>query len=156
MLLNISSNLIFKYSQKDRQGEWTFNRLILNVLYELDGKSTLSDISQRLKLDENIIQKIIRYLYKLKLIELVNSEDKDEILSSDFFNFLHDEFTNVVGPVATLIIDEALDSMGLDQTSFPQNRVPELIHNLTIECDDSPEKKHFIKVMMEKIMNEDL
>lgn len=77
----------------------------------------------------------------------------DEPLSSNFFNFLYDEFTNVVGPVATLIIDETLDDMGLDQTYFPQNRVPELIENLTTECDDSPEKTHFIKVMMDKVMN---
>jgi hypothetical protein len=153
MRLDISPNLIFRYSQRDIQGEWTFNSHILNVLYELDGKSTLLEISQRLKLNDNVIKKIITYLYKLKLIEPVYSENMDEPLSSNFFNSLYDEFTNVVGPVATLIIDEALDDMGLDQTYFPQNRVQELIENLTIECDDSPEKTHFIKVMMDKIMN---
>jgi hypothetical protein len=155
MISDISSNLIFKYSQKNIQGKWTFNGHILNVLYELDGKSTLSEISQKLKLNDNVIKKIITYLYKLKLIEPVNSEDKNknEPLNPNFFDFLYDEFTNVVGPVAALIIDEALDDMGLDKVYFPQNRVPELIENLTIDCADSPEKVHFIKVMMKKIMN---
>jgi hypothetical protein len=158
MLSDISPDWIFKYTDKDIKGEWTFNTNILNVLYQLDGKSTLFDISQKLKLNDEAIKKIISYLYKLKLIELVNNENSSngDTLNSNFFDFIEDEFTNVVGPVAALMIDETLDDMGFDRASFPKERIPELIQNLVLECDDSPEKKYFIKMMMEKIMEEDL
>ena len=171
MLSDISPDWIFKYTDKNIKGKWTFNTNIINVLYELDGKSTLFDISRKLKLNDDTIKKIIHYLYKLKLIELVKNENTSstsstssasstssngDTLNSNFFDFIEDEFTNVVGPVAALMIDETLDDMGFDRASFPKDRTPELIQNLVLECDDSPEKKYFIKMMMERIMEEDL
>jgi hypothetical protein len=158
MLSDISPDCIFKYTDKDIKGEWTFNTIILRVLYKLDGKSTLLEISQKLKLNEDAIKKIIYYLYKLKLIEFVKNKNTSNggTLSSNFFDFIEYEFTNVVGPVATLMIDETLDDMGFDRASFPKKLASELIQNLILECNDSPEKKHFIKMMMEKIMGENL
>jgi hypothetical protein len=158
MLSDISPDWIFKYTDKNIKGEWTFNVMILNVLYEIDGKSTLFEISQKLKLNDDAIKKIIYYLYKIRLIELVKNKNSSngDTLGSNFFDFIEDEFTNVVGPVATLMIDEILDDMGFDRASFPKKRVSELIQNLILECDDSLEKKHFIKIMMGKIMAEDL
>jgi hypothetical protein len=158
MLSDISPDWIFKYTDKNIKGEWTFNVMILNVLYEIDGKSTLFEISQKLKLNDDAIKKIIYYLYKIRLIELVKNKNTSngDTLGSNFFDFIEDEFTNVVGPVATLMIDEILDDMGFDRASFPKKRVSELIQNLILECDDSLEKKHFIKIMMGKIMAEDL
>jgi hypothetical protein len=158
MLSNISLDWIFKYTDKNIKGEWTFNVTILNVLYEIDGKSTLFEISQKLKLNDDAIKKIIYYLYRIRLIELVKNKNTNngDTLGSNFFDFIEDEFTNVVGPVANLMIDEILDDMGFDRASFPKKRVSELIQNLILECNDSPEKKHFIKIMMGKIMEQDL
>jgi len=148
------SRLIFRHTRMDFDGERLFNMHILKVLFAIDGKSTVLDISKKLNINENSIKEVIDYIHQLGLIEIIPNEDEN--LSFEFINFLYNEFMNVVGPIANLVIKEVIEDMGFDKTSFPKNMVAELIQSLTLECDDSSEKNHFIKVMMEKIMNDDL
>ena len=146
------SNLVIRYTQKDFSGKRPFNMIILKVLYAIDGKSTINNISQKLHLEIDPLKKIIQYLYRLELIEFIERETIDAY----FLEFLCDEFTNVVGPVADLIIEELIENMGYSRASFPKSEIMSLVQNLSLECDDGPEKEIFIQTILEELREESL
>ena len=144
------SNLVIRYTRKDFSGKRPFNMIILKVLYAIDGKSTINDISQKLRLEIDPLKKIIQYLHRLGLVEFVEKA----VMDSYFLEFLCDEFTNVVGPVADLILEEVIENMGYNRASFPKSEIINLVQNLTLECDDGPEKEIFIQTILEKLSEE--
>jgi HAMP domain-containing protein len=60
--------LIFSYTAQELSEQCYFNMRILTVLYELDGKSTLFEINEKLKLEPESLKHIIDYLSNLKII----------------------------------------------------------------------------------------
>ena len=141
------SNLVIRYTQKDFSGRRTFNMFILKVLYAIDSKSTINDISKKLRFEIEPLKQVIQYLHRLGLIEFVERATADAY----FLEFLCDEFTNVVGPVAELIIEEVIESMGYTKSSLPKSEIMNLVQNLSLECDEGPEKAIFIQTILEKV-----
>jgi hypothetical protein len=120
--------------------------VILRVLYAIDGNATIHDISQKLHIDLESLKKIIQYLHRLGLIEFVQKTSNASIIE-----FLCNEFTNIVGPVADLIVDELIEDMGYTRASFPKDKIFDLVQNVSLECDDGPEKNTFIQRMLTKL-----
>ena len=76
-------------------------------------------------------------------------EDKDEIISEDYFKFIQDEFILFIGPIAPVVLEEEIKNMGFDHKYFPKNKIPELLKNITSEFKGNQHRKeHF----MERIM----
>jgi hypothetical protein len=147
MIPDSLSKLIIRYTGKDFAGKRPFNMIILKVLYAIDGRSTIIDISKKLHIEIEPLKKIIKYLYRLGLLEFVEKA----IVDVRFLEFISDEFTNVVGPVASLIIEETIESMGYNKASFPKSEIIKLVQNLALECDQGPEKETFIQTILEKL-----
>jgi len=68
-----------------------------------------------------------------------------------FFAQIEHELTKVIGPVATLIIDDEVAALGADKDSFPRDRVAELVKKVGSEITDEDKRASFQQIMLEAI-----
>ncbi|MFB0535579.1 MAG: roadblock/LC7 domain-containing protein [Anaerolineae bacterium] len=68
-----------------------------------------------------------------------------------FFAQMEHELTKVMGPVATLIIDDEVTAMGADRDSFPRDRVAELLEKVGAEITDEGRRANFEQIMLEAV-----
>ena len=66
-----------------------------------------------------------------------------------FFAQIEHELTKVMGPVATLIIDDEVAALGADKDSFPRDRVAELVEKVSSEITDKDKRAMFQQIMLE-------
>ena len=72
-----------------------------------------------------------------------------KFLGENFFLKVENEFKKVVGPVASVIIDDKIEEFGSTRSSFPQDQTLSFIKALGEEIPRDGQKKEFIRVMME-------
>ena len=68
-----------------------------------------------------------------------------------FFAQIEHELTKMMGPVATLIIDDEVAALGADKDSFPRDRVAELVKKVGSEITDEDKRASFQQIMLEAI-----
>ncbi|NIO70841.1 MAG: hypothetical protein GTN71_17855 [Anaerolineae bacterium] len=68
-----------------------------------------------------------------------------------FFAQIEHELAKVMGPVATLIIDDEVAALGADKDSFPRDRVAELVEKVSSEITDEDKRASFQQMMLEAI-----
>jgi predicted regulator of Ras-like GTPase activity (Roadblock/LC7/MglB family) len=68
-----------------------------------------------------------------------------------FFAQMEHELTKVMGPVATLIIDDEMAALGAAKDSFPRDRVAELVEKISGEITDEGKRASFQQTMLEAI-----
>ena len=68
-----------------------------------------------------------------------------------FFAQMEHELTKVMGPVATLIIDDEMAALGAAKDSFPRDRVAELVEKISAEITDDGKRASFQQTMLEAI-----
>ena len=68
-----------------------------------------------------------------------------------FFAQMEHELTKVMGPVATLLIDDEVAALGAAKDSFPRKRVVELVEKVSSEITDEGKRASFQQTMLEAI-----
>ena len=68
-----------------------------------------------------------------------------------FFAQMEHELTRVMGPVATLIIDDEVAALGADRDSFPRDRMAKLVEKVSSEITDEGKRDSFQQTMFKVI-----
>jgi hypothetical protein len=148
------SPLVFQLSVKKEPGELTLDKPMLAVIQELDGKKSVGMIAKNLGMESGKISEIIAKLLTLKIITLVS--ESTPILKEDFFVYLTDQLSLATGPMAEVLIDEAIASLGYSVTSFPKHRVQELIDLLVPRIFREEKRAVFKQNLYKKILSKEV
>ncbi len=143
--------LIFQLSVKHEPAQLTLDKQMLGVIQELDGKRTVGLVARNLGLPLDKVREIIAQLLAQGIIGLVNQSVP--MLKEDFFIYLADQLSLATGPMAEVLIDEAIDSLGYSQSSFPKDRVQELIDLLTPKIFREEKRAVFKENLYKKILS---
>ncbi len=143
------SGLIFRYITRDSLGKFSLDGKILSVLAELDGRKSLAMIANTKGLSMDKMRKIIYEMLQLDLIEPV--EDAGLMLDKEFFDYLNDQLSLAVGPIAGLLIKDTVNSIGCNLTQFPKDMAAGLVSNLASQIDDKEKRSEFQRSVFNKI-----
>jgi hypothetical protein len=132
---------IFRRVLSDERKALRLDALMLRVFLELDGRRDLSDVAQALGVDLTPLLGAISRLGALGLIEPVQVEEQR--LDGEFFEALLRQLSLEIGPVAWVVIDEALEELGYVPSGFPARKVPELIERLAREIPGGEARRRF-------------
>lgn len=72
-------------------------------------------------------------------------------VNGDFFTQMEHELTKVMGPVATLIIDDEVAALGAAKDTFPRDRLAELVEKVSSEITDEDKRANFQQTVLEAI-----
>ena len=104
---------------------------MLTLLMEIDGQKSLGEIARQRSLQLNDLQGALSRLLQLKLV--VPVQPAISSLDQDFLNFLRLQLSQAVGPIAEILIEDAIADLGHSLSNFPTNQVAELVDLLSRE-----------------------
>ena len=131
------------------RSEFTVDIEMIRILVSLDGKTSINGIAQDMKVPGEQLRDSVEKLIKIGLIEALESQPK--VLGRSFFNSLSTTMARMVGPIAPILIDDAVADLGHEQASFPIQRVAELIDALSVEIRQKEKRLTFQQGMMKML-----
>ena len=143
------SGLVFRRADRGDLGEFSLDSDMLSVLVELDGKKSLDSVAKKAGLDMSTVKGVIFRLLKLKLIRPEGS--RISVLSRGFFDYLNVQLSLALGPIADVLIEEAVTDLDHSKREFPRHRAAELVNLLAREIRREEKRIVFQQNMVKKI-----
>lgn len=141
--------MVYRRLQCDDLGEFAMDSSMLTVLMDLDGQRPLSQIAQSRGMKPQALQAIITRLLDLKLIAPVQATTVS--LDADFIAFLKSQMSQAVGPIAEILLEDAVYDLGHDLNQFPAPQVAELVDYLAREIQRPDKAIAFKQKVLSKI-----
>ncbi|MBP1742246.1 MAG: hypothetical protein H6Q48_4539 [Deltaproteobacteria bacterium] len=143
------SAIVFRRIVREDAGEYSFDAQMLKLFMELDGKKSLAAISKKTGLKMSTVREAANKLLRLKLIEQV--AEAVAVVDADFMDALKRALSLAIGPLAPILIEDAVNELGQSATRFPTRRAPELVESLSREIAREDKRAVFKVAMVRKI-----
>lgn len=128
---------IFKADPDKLGGGGNFTAQDMKVALLLDGKRSVEVVMAQAGLSEIAVLSALYKLNSQGIAKLVAADKPmDAKKREDFLNSLQDRLADVVGPVADMLIQEALDDMGCERDCLSEKQVPRVIESICNHLDD--------------------
>ena len=150
-----SMDLVFGLSAKGNTGAVNLQPDEWQILAQINGNRTITEIVEATGKDEFEVAKILFQLHSVGLLEKTEKSARPTYVTIDekFFEKIEKEFTNVMGPMAPVIIDEAIDELGETRNAFPQDKIAALVEKISHEILEEEKKLQFSQIMLESLKN---
>jgi len=142
-------NMSFRLNIPSTPKEFTINQDMLKILLNLDESKPLSQVVQGAGVNSSNLKQNITKLLNLSLIESLEKQNNN--LDENFFKVLKQALLLAVGPLADLILEDALADMDVSISDFPAQMAAGLINILSEEIPREEKRTEFLKVMIPKI-----
>lgn len=145
-----SQDLVFKLSSKRAPDEVRLKHDAWSVLSQIDGKKAVGDISDELKMGEYDTARILYTLFSSGLIEVAMEPQRKakKVVDAGFFDFVEKELAEIIGPVASVILDEEIKDMGEERGSFPVGKMSLLVEKVSGEIANDAQRIAFQKTTL--------
>ena len=120
------------------------------VLAQVNGERSVVEIGELLGLHEFDVARIIYSLTTAGLLhEVIGTKQQfREIVDEAFFEQLSAIYTEIMGPIGPIIIEDEIKLLGEDRNAFPQEKTPELVERISLEIADNKKRADFQKRMV--------
>lgn len=141
--------MVFRQSVKDNVKTISIDSRLLGIFLQLDGKRNVTMVAQKTGLNLGAMREAISDLLKMGIIEQVGKNES--YVDTEFLNYLNNQLSMAVGPIADVLIEEEIADMGYQLSKFPISQVPELVDLLVREIRRDEKKKVFRLNMVSKM-----
>jgi DNA-binding transcriptional ArsR family regulator len=124
---------------------------ILNALS--DGEHSVAELTQKMNMREMDVASILSTLVEAGVVE-PGEESKPvrkEIVDEKFFKVVENELIQLIGPVASIIMDDVIEGFGESRGAFPKDKVAALVEGISNEIYDPAKQVSFQKFMFKQI-----
>jgi hypothetical protein len=125
------------------------------VLTKLDGKRTVQEIAELLRIPFAYTAKVIYNLHKSGLVELAAPIAKPavDLVPPALLNRVTGILTEVIGPMAPLVLRDQIEALGESPDRLPEAKLDDLITLIGREIGDGKLKNKFEESMFQEISN---
>ncbi|MCP4687371.1 MAG: hypothetical protein GY859_04925 [Desulfobacterales bacterium] len=143
------SSLVFKRNISKEMGNLSLTPLMLNVLVRLDGTKKVSVIARDLNINPIDLNDVLRRLSQLNLISRV--ETSIPLLDESFFTYLESLLASIAGPMAGLLIKDAMKELGIAREKAPITRAAEMIDLISAKIFIADKRQMFREAMVARL-----
>jgi len=121
------------------------------VITHINGQRTIADIAAAMGRDDFAVGKVVYRLMAAKLVEVHTDAPvvvAKATTSQAFFRALTGATAAAVGPLASIIIDDAVEDLGSTRDSFPRELVSSLVERVASEIRETDQRVHFQQTML--------
>lgn len=124
---------------------------ILNAL--ADSELSVAELTQKLNMREMEIAGILFTLVEAGVVEAGSAAKpvNKEIVDEKFFKTVENELIQLIGPVASIIVDDVIEGFGESRSIFPKDKVAALVEGISNEIYDPAKQVSFQKFMFKQI-----
>jgi hypothetical protein len=123
------------------------------VLTKIDGMRNVQEIAEILRVPYAYTAKVIFNLHKAGLVEIVTPAAKtvSERVAPALFNRIASLLTEIIGPIARVVVHDQIEALGERENNFPEARLEELIGLLSKEISDAQSKARFQQLVAQEV-----
>lgn len=143
------SNKTFRRTDATPQGQVSIDGKTLEILLLLDGQTNLRGISQKAALNLSDLRPILTKLLENGLIE--ETHEQIPMLDPQFYSFMAAQLSQITGPIAKVIVEDAVLEIGDGSLEVAKNRADEVIDLVGRQIPDDKKRAEFIKNMLQKL-----
>ncbi len=143
------SSLVFKRNIRKDMDNLSLTPLMLNILVRLDGTKKAAAIARDLTITMSVLKDALRHLHKFNLISRV--ETSVPLLDEEFFSYLESLLASIVGPMAGLLVKDALKTLGVTREKTPITRAAELIDRISAKIFIADKRQMFREAMVARL-----
>ena len=146
-----NENAVFRLSPSGSSDAVSLQPQEWQVLAHINGARDASEIAELLELEKLEVLKVLARLDAGGLLAVTERSENvvEPLIGSAFFERLSNEFTDLIGPMGPVIIDEVVDTMGKTRESFPRSQVADLIERISGDIEDEEKRLHFQQIMID-------
>ncbi len=140
---------------EEQTGPITVPHVGWRLLSKIDGRRNVQEIAELLRVPYAYTAKVIFNLHKAGLVEIVAPTAKlaTELVPSVLLNRLSSILTDIMGPMAPLVLGDQIQGLGESQDTFPETKLDELIGLLSREISDGKLRNKFEELVFQEISN---
>ena len=145
-----STDAVFNISPSGSTNTVSLKPIEWQVLAQVNGERSVIEIGEILELNEFDVARIIYSLTTAGLLhEVVGGGTKfRDIADETFFETLSEVFTEIMGPIGPIIIEDEIRLLGEDESAFPREKTAELVERISLEIADNKKRADFQKQMV--------
>jgi len=141
----------------DNSGPITIPNVGWRVLSRLDGVRTVQEIAETLRIPFAYIAKVLFNLHQAGLIEMVTQHQQvkpvDEMVPMAILDRISAILTDVIGPMAPLVMRDQVEALGASTDSLPESKLDDLIGLIGQEISDAKQRHKFEESIYHEISN---
>ena len=119
---------------------------MIRLLIAIDENKALGRIAQEIGMGPDTLSAALAKLLKIKLVEPVRKNGTG--LGNQFLAALKHHLSLAVGPMAQILLEDALSDMNLSGGRIPPDQAAELISVLAVDIPDEDIRMQFKKAML--------
>jgi len=148
-----STDIVFALSTKSATGAINLEPEEWQILSHVNGNRTVAEIIEQTGKDEYHVAKVLFHLVSIGLLEKTEktASPLSATIDEKFFERVEKELTNVIGPIASIVIDEAVEDLGESRSAFPNTKIAALIEKVGVDIKDEDKKLQFSQIMLEAL-----
>lgn len=145
-----STETVFNISPTGSTNTVSLKPIEWQVLAQVNGERSVKDIAELLELQVFDVAKIFYGLTTAGLLNEVEGAKQvyREIVQESFFDYLTENYNEVMGPIGPVIIEDEIKLMGESREAFPQSKAAELVERISLEITDSGKRANFQRIMI--------
>ncbi len=118
-----------------------------------DQEMSVSDVATKAGQREIDVATTMYDLIEAGLLEVGSAAKavKKEAVNDRFFKQVENELIQLIGPVASIIIDDVVEAMGESRSGFPKDKVASFVESVTGEIYDPAKQLTFQQFMLKQI-----
>lgn len=142
---------IFRLSAAESSGEVRLSSREWSILAHVNGVRTVAEIARRLHLNE---LELAETLFKLSSAGLVEVCEHPEVaappaVDGATLGQIRTAFARLMGPLAPLLLEEAIEGLGESAETLPRHRLAALIEALAEQIPDDAKRVQFQQAMLD-------
>jgi len=145
-----TTEAVFNISPSGSTNTVSLKPIEWQVLAQINGERSVIEIGEILELHEFEVARIIYSLTTAGLLhEVVGGKAMfRDIIDESFFKQLTESFTEIMGPLGPMIIEDEIKLLDEDRNAFPRDKAAELVERVSLEIADSGKRAAFQKEMV--------
>jgi hypothetical protein len=148
---SINEKMVFVVNNQQTPENSDLLHLEWAVISQLDGQKTVGQIADNLALNTAEIQEILKKLMDANLLIQVDSNSEDDLIPGEFFKHLSHDMTYLLGPVASIVLEDVLEMMHMNKEKMSKSLLPSLIDLISNQIDDPVKQIEFQKRIYSKV-----
>ncbi len=142
---------VFKLSPTGSSDAVSLQPYEWQVLTLVNGERSLAQIAQALGDDELTVAKVLYGLCTVGLLEVGEKAKAPPTptINGSFFRRLDSAFTELMGPLGPVIIDDEIAALGETRESFPPEKAAKLVERVSAEIEGEDKRARFQQIMLD-------
>jgi DNA-binding transcriptional regulator YhcF (GntR family) len=119
---------------------------MIRLLLAIEEHKSLYQIADQVEMDASALKKALRRLLEQGLIETV--QKRFPLLGKVFLDAVRLNLSRAIGPMADIILEEAVEEMNVDPHGITLDQAAELVNHLALEITDEGNRIQFQKTLI--------